>query len=230
MRNKRLNLCALLLLGFELIGVQAQQRDAKTSDGTTVTDIDGNVYKTVTIGKQVWMKENLKVTRYQNGDTIGTTTPATLDINSESTPKYQWSYAGNDSNVAIYGRLYTWFAITDNRNVCPIGWHVSTDAEWAALLNSLGEPSTVGDKLIETGTVHWKGPNTDATNESGFTALPAGSRWSNGQFAQMGECTHFWTATEFEGDTNNAWRRLLFEMEKGWSSKKNGWPVRCIKD
>jgi uncharacterized protein (TIGR02145 family) len=218
MKNKRLKVSAILLLCIGLSGAMAQ----------TVTDIDGNVYETVTIGKQVWMKENLKVTRYRNGDAIGTTTPATMDINSENTPKYQWAYEGNDSNVATYGRLYTWYAITDSRDVCPIGWHVSTDAEWTMLLNYLGEPSTVGEKLRETGTVHWKSPDEDATNETGFSALPAGSRWANGKFAQMGECTHLWTATEF--DSNNAWRRLLFEIEKGWSSKKNGWPVRCIKD
>ena len=95
----------------------------------TVTDIDGNVYHTVTIGTQVWMVENLKTTKYRNGVAIGTTTPATLSILSESLPtKYQWAYGGNESNVAIYGRLYTWYTVTDSRNIAPTGWHVSTDA------------------------------------------------------------------------------------------------------
>ena len=94
----------------------------------SLQDIDGNVYdNTVTIGTQIWMTENLRTTRYSNGDSIGTTT---LDISGESTPKYQWAYDGNESNVATYGRLYTWYAVTDSRNVCPVGWHVPSDAEW----------------------------------------------------------------------------------------------------
>jgi len=95
----------------------------------TITDIEGNVYNLVAIGTQTWMKENLKTTRYRNGDLIGTTTPATLDISGESTPKYQWAYAGNESNVITYGRLYSWHAVADSRNVCPTGWHVPTDVE-----------------------------------------------------------------------------------------------------
>lgn len=89
--------------------------------GNTITDIDGNIYNTVTIGTQVWIKENLKVTRYRNGETIPTTT---ADISGETTPKYQWAYNGNQSNVSVYGRLYTWYAVTDSRGVCPTGWHL----------------------------------------------------------------------------------------------------------
>ena len=126
----------------------------KTYTGT-VPDIDGNVYNTVTIGTQVWMAENLKTTKYRNGDLIGTTTPATLDISGESYTKYQWAYDGNESNVATYGRLYTWYAVTDTRNVCPTGWHVPTDAEWTTLTTFLGGESVAGGKLKETGTTHW---------------------------------------------------------------------------
>jgi uncharacterized protein (TIGR02145 family) len=83
----------------------------------TIRDIDGNAYTSVTIGTQIWMVENLKTTKYRNGDLIGTTNPATLDITNESTPKYQWAYDGNETNVATYGRLYTWYVVTDSRNV-----------------------------------------------------------------------------------------------------------------
>jgi uncharacterized protein (TIGR02145 family) len=199
----------------------------------TVTDIDGNVYQTITIGTQVWMKENLKTTRYRNGDTIGTTYPAMLDYRSENTPKYQWAYDGNDSIAAIYGRLYTWYAVTDNRNIAPIGWHVSTDAEWITLVNFLGGADIAGDKLKEAGTAHWKSPNTGATNESGFTALPGGSRYAEGLFMGISEFVHFWTATELEGDNRWAWRWLLYNSsiaERGYCSKVDGWAVRCIKD
>src|SRR4030043_1346528 len=85
----------------------------------TVTDIDGNMYNTVTIGTQTWMQENLKVTKYNNGDLIGTTSPPTLDISGEIAPEYQWAYNGNDTNVATYGLLYTWYVVTDNRGLCP---------------------------------------------------------------------------------------------------------------
>ncbi len=97
-----------------------------SSSGGTVTDIDGNVYKIVTIGTQKWMAENLKVTKYRNGDLIGTTTPASKDISTESSPKYQWAYNGtaNADTINTYGRLYTWYAVTDNRSVCPTGWHI----------------------------------------------------------------------------------------------------------
>ena len=103
--------------------------------GNTVTDIDGNVYHTITIGNQTWMAENLKTTKYRNGDAIGTTT-ASKDTSTKSTPKYQWAYGGNEANVAKYGRLYTWYAATDTRNIAPAGWHVPTDAEWSILKNT----------------------------------------------------------------------------------------------
>ncbi|MCJ7802706.1 MAG: fibrobacter succinogenes major paralogous domain-containing protein, partial [Candidatus Marinimicrobia bacterium] len=98
-----------------------------------VTDIDGNNYTGVTIGSQVWMVENLKTTRYRNGDLIGTTILATLNISTENTPKYQWAYGGNEDNVATYGRLYTWYAVTDSRNICPTGWIVPADTDWTIL-------------------------------------------------------------------------------------------------
>src|SRR4029078_12512714 len=155
-----------LFVGVFLILVISCKKDNETP--ATVTDIDGNVYHTVTIGTQVWMVENLKTTKYRNGDLIGTTIPATLDISSESTPKYQWAYKGEESNVATYGRLYTWYAVADSRNVCPTGWHVPSDAEWTTLTTYLGGESVAGGKLKENGTVHWESPNTGATNESGF--------------------------------------------------------------
>jgi len=96
----------------------------------TVTDIEGNVYKTIIIGTQTWMAENLRTSRYNNGDYIGTTTPATLNISEETTPEYQWAYQGKEGYVATYGRLYTWHTVTDNRKICPTGWHVPSNPEW----------------------------------------------------------------------------------------------------
>jgi uncharacterized protein (TIGR02145 family) len=203
------------------------------SAGPTVTDIDGNVYKTVTIGSQVWMAEDLKTTRYRNGDLIGTTSPATLDIGSEDSPKYQWAYAGDESKVATYGRLYTWFAVTDGRNIAPAGWHVPTDAEWMTLTEHLGGKKVAQGKLKEAGTTHWDSPNTEATNGSGFTAIPGGNRWPDGRFLGIGDFTHWWTATEH--DAKFAWRRILVKGApadnfRGYASKKIGWLVRCVRD
>jgi uncharacterized protein (TIGR02145 family) len=237
MINKRFILNTILLLGFGLTVMQAQQSNLKTHVDATVTDIDGNIYHTITIGTQTWMVENLKTTNYSNGDLIGTTSPDTLNISNESTPKYQWVYNNDKNNLATYGRLYTWYAIADSRNVCPKGWHVTTNNEWTTLANFLGGDSVAGDKLKEIGTTHWISPNSDATNEYGFTAVPSGSRWPksnvNKIYAQMGEYTHFWTATESVKDTSCAWRRRISQghnLHRGWAQKKIGWPVRCIKD
>ena len=117
------------------------------------------------------MAANLKTTRYLNSDLIGTTALATKDISVENEPKYQWAYAGDESNVSTFGRLYTWHAITDSRKVCLTGWHVPTDSEWTTLTTYLGGESVTGGKLKETGTFHWSSPNSGATNDSVFTAL-----------------------------------------------------------
>lgn len=225
----RTKLCIyiLIILGLGFFELQAQTN--KLSE--TVTDIDGNVYNTVVIGTQTWLKEDLKTTRYRNGDTIGTTYPATLDISHESNPKYQWPYDGDESNVATYGRLYTWYAATDSRGICPCGWHVSTDAEWDTLTTFLGGYFPAQAKLKEAGTLHWNSPN-DGTNESGFTALPGGNRW-NDKFVGIGEFTHWWTATEYYGKI--ARRRMLENKGvrgnyRGASGKLVGWLVRCVKD
>jgi uncharacterized protein (TIGR02145 family) len=129
---KYIGLLSALILATNL-AAQENRDTAKTPIGTTVTDIDGNVYQTITIGTQAWMKENLKTTHYRNGDAIDTTSPATLDISGESTPKYQWVFENDQSDLSVYGRLYTWYAVTDKRNIAPTGWHVPTDAEWITL-------------------------------------------------------------------------------------------------
>ena len=200
--------------------------------GSTVTDIDGNVYNTVNIGNQVWMAENLKTTRYRNGSSIGTTTPSTLDIRSETNPKYQWAYDGNESNVVTYGRLYTWYAATDSRNICPSGWHLPTSAEWTTLINNLGGEIVAGGKLKESGTSHWQSPNTGATNSSGFTALPGGDRNTNGIFFNIGNWGFWWSSTE--STPINAWNRSMFYISTYPTSfdysKTLGESVRCIKD
>ncbi len=203
-----------------------------TTFSGTVIDINLNIYNTITIGTQVWMAENLKTTKYRNGDLISTTTPATLDITGESTPKYQWSYDGNESNIYPYGRLYTWYVLNDSRAICPTGWHVPTYAEWVVLTTYLGGADIAAAKLMETGTAHWQSHNTGATNETNFTALPGGRRIYNGTFDYIGRYGIWWSATE--DDATNAWS---FDMEHGWNNvshgsdiKRWGYSIRCLKD
>ncbi len=182
----------------------------------TVTDIDGNVYSTVTIGNQIWMSENLKVIHYRNGDSIIT-----------------FEYNNDVNNVATYGRLYKWYAVNDSRNIAPVGWHVPTDAEWQVLADYLGGGAVAGGKLKEMDTTHWIFPNTGATNESGFTALPGGNRFRLfGSFESMGHYAYFWSSTE--ASSGLAWFRDLGYstseiFRRGWD-KSYGYSVRCVKD
>jgi len=226
--KNRIWISPLVVMGLILILTSTCKKDEDSNN--KITDVDGNVYTSVTIGNQAWMVENLKTTKYRNGDLIGTTTPLTLDISSENTPKYQWAFDGNESNASTYGRLYTWFAITDSRGVCPSGWHVPSDAEWTILTTYLGGLSVAGDKLKETGEVHWNNPNAGATNESGFTALPGGSRYES--FSYIGMTGYWWSSTEYS--STNAWRYCMF-YQYSYVSRSNylkhyGHSVRCIKD
>jgi uncharacterized protein (TIGR02145 family) len=193
-------------------------------------DVDNNNYPVVEIGAQVWMAENLKVTKYRNEDIIETTTPANLDISGEDSPKYQWAYAGNESNVPVYGRLYTWDALTDSRLVCPSGWHLPTDDEWTTLITFLGGESEAGAKLKETGTNHWQTPNTGATNETGFTALPGGTRDGGGTYSLIGDNGYWWCSTEY--NVLEGYRRILSYNDsyiyRGDSWRGMGHSVRCL--
>jgi uncharacterized protein (TIGR02145 family) len=209
----------------------------KTFNLGTVTDIDGNIYVTIEIGTQVWMQENLKTTRYQNGDLISTTSPASLDISSETGAQYQWAYDGNESNVNVYGRLYTWNVAYDSRNVCPTGWHVPTSTNWATLVTTLGGSlklgyiEFVGSKMKERGTSHWQSPNS-ATNESGFTALPGGYRQTAGLFRETG-FTGYWWSTDFER-SQSGYSIGLYNEDSfaawGYFYRNIGVSVRCVKD
>ncbi|OFY40990.1 MAG: hypothetical protein A2X18_02800 [Bacteroidetes bacterium GWF2_40_14] len=200
--------------------------------GPNVTDVDGNLYHSVKIGAQIWTVENLKTTKYRNGELIGTTTPSTLNISVENTPKYQWAYAGNESNVATFGRLYTWYAATDSRSICPSGWHLPTDIEWTILTTYLGGESVAGGKLKEIGTTHWLSPNTGATNTSGFTALPDGFRYYEGSFNYFELYGNWWCSTE--ASSGSAFRRDIYydrsNVGRTYDRKSDGYSVRCIKD
>jgi uncharacterized protein (TIGR02145 family) len=199
---------------------------------TQVTDIDGNIYNIVTIGTQIWLKENLKTTKYNDGTVI----PNVTDITawSANTTGAYCDYSNIPANSNTYGRLYNWYVVgsTNPKNVCPTGWHVSTDAEWTALATYLGGGSIAGGKLKEAGTTHWATPNTGATNETGFTALPGGYRSQSGSFGLSGTYSFWWSATE--GGTTFAFYRYMFNtsgsLGSGDNDKHGGFYVRCLKN
>ncbi len=198
--------------------------------GSIITDVEGNTYKTVFIGSQQWMGENLKVSKYNDGTAIPNITDDTQWSNLTTGA---WSYYNNDSN---YDKLYNWYAVNPttngNKNVCPIGWHVPTDAEWTVLTDFLGGV-TAGGKMKEVGTTSWKNPNTDATNISLFTGLPGGTRYSaNGIYYDYGYRGNWWSISE-ASIKFGSYRKLDFaycELFVLSCSKRFGFSVRCLKD
>jgi uncharacterized protein (TIGR02145 family) len=199
-----------------------------------ITDIEGNSYKTVTIGTQTWMAENLKVSKYSDGTTIPNITDNTQWQNNTTGA---WAYYNNDAaNNAKYGKLYNWYAVSKtsngNKNVCPTGWHVPSDAEWSILTDFLGGDSIAGGKLKEVGTANWNSPNTGATNTSLFTGLPGGSRGDDGYYGTIGNLGNWWSSTET--NAGNAWGRNLTNFHGNAFSfnffKGIGLSVRCLRD
>ena len=206
-----------------------------------VEDTDGNCYETIQIGGQIWMAENLKVTHYQNNDEI----PYIYND-----PQYgaYINYSNNADNVGVYGRLYNWFAVNDERGLCPDNWHVPSDDEFKSLEMYLGMSESEangeglrgtdeGGKLKEEGNEHWNSPNTGATNETGFTALPGGNRryetYTNQEiFCCLNRYGFFWSSSEVY--TVNAWYRVLSydysESNRYHLSKTNAFSVRCVED
>ena len=193
--------------------------------GPDITDIEGNTYKTVTIGNQQWMAENLKVTKFNNGD----------DIQFEIFNGYtltKWYYYNNDAaNNTKYGKLYSWFHIDQGMNgfsnICPTGWHVPTDAEWTVLTDYLGGEIVAGGKMKEVGTVSWNIPNTDATNTSLFTGLPGGYRNKAGDYCDFGYKGLWWSSTnhyeynDYGVNDYDVWHRLL-DSSNSYASRRDG--------
>lgn len=225
-------------------GISAANSDAPL----TVSDIDGNIYKTVEIGNQVWMAENLKTTRYADGTPI---TNGTLLGGIGYTDKYYFIYQNDPNYKDIYGLLYTWSATTNGVNgtanpsgvqgVCPDGWHVPSNAEKTELITYLGGSDIAGGKLKEVGTAHWNAPNTGATNESGFAALGTGSFFYQTshryEYGLIGDHNSIWTATT---NANHVDQTTAYAFYLGTVSddspidnsdnKGNGESVRCVKD
>ena len=202
--------------------------------GSNISDIDGNSYKTVYIGTQQWMAENLKVTKYNDGTAIPNVTDNTLWGNNTSGA---WAYYNNDAIWnPKHGKLYNWYAVSPtmngNKNVCPTGWHVPTNAEWTVLTDYLGGLSVAGGKMKEVGTTSWYSPNTGATDTSLFTGIPAGTRSNGLFFPYVGYNANWWSSSE--NNMGSAWSLKLFNNHDdafiSLNDKGNGLSVRCLRD
>ncbi len=213
---------------------EQQVFNSKPYDNLTVTDIDGNLYHTVTIGNQTWMAENLKTTRYRNGDAITNITDNYQWINANA-GAYCW-YDNDILNGVIYGALYNYFAVNDSRKIAPAGWHIPSKEEWLTLINFLGGESVAGGKMKTTGTNYWLSPNEGASNLSGFNALPGGYRQKGtGVFLYKGTNCFFRTSNEeLESGYDNSWHIMLLNQNANttttFAQKTFGFSVRCIQN
>jgi uncharacterized protein (TIGR02145 family) len=207
----------------------------------TVTDADGNIYHEISIGPQIWMAENLKTTKYNNGEPIPNVTDK---LTWESLSSGAYCYYSNDTaNIRTFGMLYNWYAVSDSRNIAPAGWHIPTDAEWSALRSWLGGELIAGGKLKSRGTFNivdfnlaptqnWETPNIGASDAVGFSALPGGYRYYGAVFGGVEYAGYWWSSTQY--DSGTAWCRYLSnnssELFSSYIAKGLGFSVRCIKD
>jgi uncharacterized protein (TIGR02145 family) len=190
-----------------------------------LADIDGNQYNVVKIGKQLWMKENLRTRRYNDGTPI----PKVPDYNNWP-DAYYW-YNNDSVTYNIYGPLYNFYVIENDHNVCPAGWHVPSKQEWITLKIYLGSDTLVGGKMKEVGTTHWLVPNTSATNESGFSAIPGGLGY-DGYFQYIGMYACWWSSSI------DSYEKSYYEMLSYKSSRfiehsgynEFGYSIRCLRD
>lgn len=218
---------ALIMLSISC----SKEENDENSTPTTVTDIDGNVYHTVTIGTQVWMAENLKTTKFRDGSPIPNVTENSSWI-ALGSPAYCY-YNNDNNNKNTYGALYNYYAVIDSKNLCPTGWHVPTNEEWIVLENFLGGSSIAGGKM-KAATL-WNNPNIGADNSSGFTALPSGWRDDgtiDGGFYDLGSQFKWWSSSTY--DLNQGWFGIIgvnsAEHYRDGNLKQNGYSIRCIKD
>lgn len=229
-------LCSFVVMVLILVVNVGCQKDEDKSE--TITDRDGNVYTSITIGNQVWMVENLKTTKLNDGTPIDNVTDH-ISWYESFTPAYCW-YSNEIINKPVYGALYNWHAVNTGK-LCPAGWHVPTNIEWTALVNYIGGKDVAGGKLKEVGNAHWLDTNEGATNEYGFTALPGGFR-SNGlgdaTFLSIRYSGWFWTSTEtpnLEYEGHHAAYNWQMESYRPHCLESNLWEieglsVRCMKD
>lgn len=208
----------------------------------TMTDQDGNAYKTVTIGTQTWMAENLRTTKYRDGTPIPNITGLTAWYALTTGAYCTYDNTTKLDSIATFGRLYNGYAVLDSRNIAPAGWHVPTDAEWNTLITYLGGDSIAAGKMKEAGTTHWEEPNIGANNESGFSVTPAGFLSLLYRFSGLGYWAGYWSRTEGLNNLGEAglWILNMYNYDNydnhyvacymSCDSKLYGNSVRLVKD
>jgi len=243
MNNSYLTIYKLVFVVFVLTFMNGCKKEKNSNNSLVplpVNDIDGNVYQTVTIGKQIWMIENLKTTKYNDGASISNVT-LDSDWTTLTSGSYCW-YENDTTNKNTYGALYNWYSV-DTKKLCPIGWHVPSNSDWTILTDYLGGEniygiSVAGGKLKESGTAHWRSPNTGATNETGFTGLPGGYRYGIVDFSWLGigEQGYWWSSSlDMIDKPNDAadYRAMSYYDDiviNGIEIKMVGFSVRCLKN
>jgi uncharacterized protein (TIGR02145 family) len=219
------------LISIFILGSLIFNNCEKNKNSGLPIDGDGNEYDTLVIGTQVWFSENLKTTKYNNEVSI----PLVTDNNqwaSTTSAAFCW-YNNDPSYKDSYGALYNWWAVNVSF-LCPAGWHVPSKEEWTILIEYLGGEYVAGGKLKESGYTNWLSPNEGASNETGFTTLPGGSRYfGDGSFEGIRSIGSWWTSSTMNDETA-AWRVRMFYQNTlakiGTFNKPNGYSVRCVKD
>jgi uncharacterized protein (TIGR02145 family) len=211
-----------------------------TGESGTIEDAAGNIYRTIGIGSQIWMAENLKTSKFNDGSTI----PMGIDNDDRpylSVPGYSWYNNDSSTYKETYGALYNWYAVETGK-LCPVGWHVAYDGDWSQMILSLDpnailndhdnlESQIAGGKLKEAGTIHWLSPNMGATNETGFTALPGGARHGDGTFYGIGSRGFWWISGSSSELGSYQYMYYAHSGLERYSMYKNyGCSVRCLKD
>ena len=228
--------CILIFTSFLFITAASFGQQLKD----TVVDVDGNMYHTVKIGKQIWMQENLKTTKYSDGSPIPKE-PNNAKWKKLTTDAYS-DYYDKPKMSKQTGRLYNFYAATSPAKICPAGWHVPSNKEWNTLEEYLDNTvdttitgnlgSDIGGIMKDTGTAHWSAPNTGATNSSHFTALPAGYRNIGGAYLSIGLIGVWWTSSE-EDKLNASYRFLTYknsQINRSFVAKNSGLSIRCVRD
>lgn len=230
MKQYFFSISSVIFLLFSFCSCSEEESKTRSENAARVRPLV--LAPTVKIGAQVWMSMNLNVTKYRNGDIIPQVTDpiewATLTTGA-------WCYPGaNSANGFTYGKLYNWYAVNDSRGLAPTGWHVATDVDWTILTTYLGGLNIAGGKMKEIGIQHWLVPNSNATNESGFSSLPAGFRNQSGTTWDIGYWAYYWSSNEFPSDNTRAYFRDLSYLnglvERYNTYKSDGFSVRCVKN